>query len=85
MHNPFTHHPRDTPSPQTYWEHAWFSISNSTRLIGAGLAGIAHGIFPPIFKFYTAQLVIRYYFMLAETGRHDDYIKLARIKEKWSH
>ena len=76
--NPFTDHCRETDNPQTYWEHGSFSITNSARLIIAGLGGIIHGIFPFWLQFTTATAVIKSFRLLEKSGRHDERIQDSR-------
>ena len=45
-----TEHVRETENPQTYWQHGKFAFINSSILIGGGLLGIFHAIFPWWFK-----------------------------------
>ena len=76
--NPFTAHCRETDSPQSYWAHGKVSITNSARLIVAGLEGIIHGVFPFWFQFDTANTVIRSFRLLEKSGRHDERIQGSR-------
>lgn len=70
MRNPFTEHPRETAVPQTYWEHGAFAFRHSAGLVGAGLLGMVHAVFPWMFKFHAAEHVIRTAKILERTGRH---------------
>jgi len=66
----FTRHPGETDVPQTYLEHGKFAIYNSSRLLMASFAGIAHGIFPEFFKFYTSSAIIISCKKLIDSGHH---------------
>jgi hypothetical protein len=68
----FTDHPAETANPQTYLQHAKFASGNSFKLIWAGIAGVIHAIYPPLFPFYTSTRVIRSFKKLVESGRHND-------------
>lgn len=55
---------RDKPSHlkqvnQGYWEHFWFAQKWGLVLIGAGIASVIHGIFPPLFPFFAPRTVNR--------------------------
>jgi hypothetical protein len=66
----FVDHPAETENPQTYWQHGAFAAWNSIKLIWAGLAGVAHAIFPPAFPFYTSTKVIQSFGKLVKSKRH---------------
>lgn len=66
----FTKHPNDTENPQSYWEHAVFGMTNSIKLILAGIVGIIHAIFPFWFAFYTSSRVIKSCKKLIDSRRH---------------
>lgn len=71
-----TRHTRDTDHPQNYWQHFRVALWGSLRLIGLGLGGLWHAIFPEQkrFQFWTSSGVIRIYREMELSGRHDDEI-----------
>jgi hypothetical protein len=48
MRNPFTAHPREVG--ETYLQHAGFACRYGVRMTLGGLAALAHGLFPFLFK-----------------------------------
>lgn len=70
-----TSHIRDTRKPQTYLEHGRFAMKYSVLLIGAGIIGVIHAVFPWWFKFYTAEQVVKAFVGVNNSGRHDDLIE----------
>jgi len=75
MKNPFTDHPRDTVSPQTYIEHGKFAFVNSLILVFAGLVGMTHAIFPFLFPFRTSTIIIQSFKKLVDSRRHIEELK----------
>ena len=73
--NIFTEHPNDTENPQTYFQHGFFAITNSAKLVVGGLAGIIHGFCPWWLKFYTSSMIIRSFNKLVLSRRHMDELK----------
>ncbi len=71
----FTKHPNDTENPQSYWKHAVFGMTNSIKLILAGIVGIIHAIFPFWFPFYTSSRVIKSYKKLIDSRRHKSELR----------
>ena len=70
MKNIFTEHPRSTDNPQGYWDHGFFSFTNSVVLLWFCLLGIVHAVFPFIFKFDTSSAIIRSFKKLVKSNRH---------------
>jgi hypothetical protein len=70
MKNIFTEHSKDTKNPQGYWEHFWFSFTNSVILLSYCLLGIIHAFFPFTFKFSTSSAIIRSFKKLILSNRH---------------
>jgi hypothetical protein len=75
MKNPFTEHPQDTTSPQTYLEHGKFAFTHSVILVYAGILGIIHAIFPFLFPFKTSTIVIKAFKSLVDSKRHKEELK----------
>lgn len=48
MRNPFTDHPREVG--ETYLQHAAFACRYGARMTLGGLAALAHGLFPFLFR-----------------------------------
>ena len=48
MHNPFTAHPHDVG--ETYGEHAVFAMRYGAKMTLGGIAALAHGLFPFLFR-----------------------------------
>jgi uncharacterized protein DUF6356 len=48
MRNPFTAHPHEVG--ETYPEHARFAMRYGTKMTLGGLAALAHGLFPFLFR-----------------------------------
>ena len=48
MRNPFTAHPHDVG--ETYAEHAVFAVRYGLKMAAGGIAAVAHGIFPFLFR-----------------------------------
>jgi len=48
MRNPFTAHPHDVG--ETYAEHAVFALRYGARMTLGGIAALAHGLFPFLFR-----------------------------------
>ena len=78
MENIFTKHPNDTKNPQGYWEHFWFSFTNSVILLWYCLLGIIHAFFPFIFKYNTSSAIIRSFKKLVLSNRHE--LEFAKYK-----
>jgi hypothetical protein len=83
-----TRHTADTPRPQDYGQHFRVAFFGSLKLIGYGLAGIVHAVFPEFrpLQFYTSTGIIRAYKALALSGRHDKEIARElwpRARQNW--
>lgn len=48
MRNPFTAHPNDVG--ETYLEHAAFAMRYGFKMTAGGIAALAHGLFPFLFR-----------------------------------
>ena len=48
MRNPFTAHPHDVG--ETYAQHAGFALRYGAKMALGGLAALAHGLFPFLFR-----------------------------------
>ena len=48
MRNPFTAHPGDVG--ETYFEHAFFALRYGAKMTLGGIAALAHGLFPFLFR-----------------------------------
>jgi len=48
MRNPFTAHPNDVG--ETYAEHACFALRYGAKMTLGGIAALAHGLFPFLFR-----------------------------------
>lgn len=48
MRNPFTAHPRDVG--ETYAGHAAFALRYGAKMTLGGIAAVAHGVFPFLFR-----------------------------------
>lgn len=57
IHNVFTGHPASVG--ETYPEHLRFASRTGVVLLGAGLAAIAHGLVPCLFKSTSSSTVLR--------------------------
>jgi hypothetical protein len=68
--NFLTEHVKDTENPQTYWSHGKFAFLNSAKLVGAGIIGMVHAVFPWWFKFTTSTAVITSFKKLVDSRRH---------------
>ena len=77
----FVEHPSSTDNPQSYWSHGKSSIVNSLGLICYGFLGVAHGLFPCLFKFSTSSKVIRSFILVVKSNRHKPEIKNYISKE----
>ena len=67
-----TRHTADTPRPQDYGQHFRVAFFGSLKLIGYGLAGIVHAVFPEFkpLQFYTSTGIIRAFKAIVESRRH---------------
>lgn len=68
MENPFTAHPNAVG--ETYGAHMHTAWSVGFTLLGAGLACLIHGLYPPLFKTTGSQTIFRLNAKL--TGRKPD-------------
>jgi len=48
VRNPFTAHPNDVG--ESYPEHAAFAVRYGLKMAAGGLAAVAHGLFPFLFR-----------------------------------
>ena len=48
MRNPFTAHPHDVG--ETYGEHAVFAMRYGAKMTAGGIAALAHGLLPFLFR-----------------------------------
>ncbi len=72
-----TKHTLDTDNPQSYFEHGWFALKNSSKILVYAIAGIVHAFLPEIkcLQFYTSTGVIKLYKELEDSRRHDKEIE----------
>ena len=70
----FCEHPETVN--ETYFEHLMFATGFGIRMIAAGLACMAHGLFPFLFETTGSRCVRNLHAHLAECGRSDKTAKL---------
>ncbi len=63
MRNPFTAHPNDVG--ETYLQHAGFALRYGAKMTLGGIAALAHGLFPFLFRTTASRITDE----LAETLR----------------
>ena len=64
MRNPFTAHPHEVG--ETYPEHARFALRYGVRMTVGGLAALAHGIFPFLFRTTASRITDELASLLAQ-------------------
>ena len=66
MRNPFTDHPREVG--ETYLQHAAFACRYGARMTLGGLAALAHGLFPFLFRTTGSRITRELHAALEESG-----------------
>ncbi|OGT31807.1 MAG: hypothetical protein A3E87_02405 [Gammaproteobacteria bacterium RIFCSPHIGHO2_12_FULL_35_23] len=71
MRNLFTDHPHSVG--ETYFQHLYFAVVFSRKLIVAGIACAIHAIFPFVFKTIASKTVAEISVQLSQTARQKDF------------
>lgn len=63
----FLQHPASVE--ETYWQHATFAFSFSTKLLVAALAALIHSIVPALFEKTASKIIAELYHRTHNRGR----------------